>query len=171
MRIGKSWELLIGPITIATSASICWVGEAHYIEAIGEIKPLINEPEALPDLPSYMGQVYYPTARDQLFQVDFAKAELFCDKSIGFESSRPDTDTLTSAKSLEWKGILFNYMGNMEQAVFLNEEALNLRQAIFDSSAKEIAYNINSLGSIYTDLGDVQKGEKAYRDAFRIFKL
>ncbi len=62
-------------------------------------------------------------------------------------------------------------MGNIEQAVFLNEEALNLRQAIFESSAKEIAYNINSLGSIYTDLGDVQKGEKAYRDAFRIFKL
>ncbi len=62
---------------------------SHYIEAIGEMKPLINEPEALPALPSYMGQVYYSAARDQLFQVDFAKAELFCDKSIGFESSRP----------------------------------------------------------------------------------
>ncbi len=148
------------------------LGQASdFDSAMAEGERLLKDLKAQKPVPWFMGQYYYSAGRDQLFLGNFDEALANYNKSIAFETERPDTDTLTWAKAMEWKGIVNTYTGDIDEARRLNEQALALRYAIFDSTAKEIGYNLNSLASIYVDLGMAKRATDAYTKAYQIFQL
>lgn len=140
-------------------------------ESVEESAKLVVELEANPPLPSFTGGLYFTYGSNLLYLSEFAKAKEMLNKSIAFERARPIPDTLTLAKSTEWKGLVCIYTDELDQSRKFVEEALQLRYAIFDSTAKEIAYNLNSLGSVYDELGLKAEAGVAYTEAYRILQM
>ncbi len=140
-------------------------------ESVAESEALVAKLEAHPPLPSFMGSVYFTYGSNMLYLSEFSKAKEILNKSIFFEAQRSTPDTLILAKATEWKGLVSIYTDDLEQARNLVEEALRLRYAIFDSTAKEIAYNLNSLASVYDELGLKAKAGKAYEEAYEILQI
>ena len=140
-------------------------------ESVAQSAALSRDLEANPPLPSFMGSVYFTYGSNLLYLSEFTKALEILDKSIAFESQRTKPDTLMLAKALEWKGLVGIYTDDLEQSQILIEQALELRYAIFDSTAKEIAYNLNSLGSLYDERGFKAKAGVAFEKAYKILQI
>src|SRR5690606_27204937 len=113
-------------------------------ESVAESEKLIAGLEGNLPLPNFTGGLYFTYGSNLLYLSEFAKAKKMLNKSIAFESAQITPDTLTLAKATEWKGLVCIYTDELDQSRKLVEEALALRYAVFDSTAKEIAYNLNS---------------------------
>ena len=138
--------------------------------SVQEADKVIADLERHPPLPGYMGGLYYTAGSNRFFMSQFDEATALLNRSLDFEESRPHPDTLTLAKATEWKGLVCIYTDRLPTARVLVEQALKLRYAVFDSTALEIAYNLNSLASVYDEMGMKPEAKKAFEEAYKILK-
>jgi CHAT domain-containing protein len=148
------------------------LAQSHlYEQCVDEGLELVKELENLQEPPSFLGAVYFTVGSTSPYIGEMNQAISLLDKAISWEKNSSNTDTINWAKATEWKGLTNLFMGDLETARGLVEEALEIRYMALDSSDKEIAYNLNSLASVYSDLGYKRKAKAAYIEAYRIMKI
>lgn len=140
-------------------------------EAVSESQKLVSHIDNHRPLPSFTGALYFTYGSNLLYLSEFAKAKEMLNISIDFERERVKPDTLILAKATEWKGLVCIYTNELDLSRKLVEEALELRYAIYDSTAKEIAYNLNSLASVYDEMGLKSEAGQAYEKAYHILQM
>jgi tetratricopeptide (TPR) repeat protein len=75
----------------------------------------------------------------------------------------PDT-----AKNLQKIGLLFQDMGNLNEAKLCYEEALSIDLEILGANHPNVSRDYNNLGSVYSELGDYGKAIEFYEQALEI---
>lgn len=141
------------------------------IASLKEADELIQTLEKDPPLPSFAGSVYFLFGKYSVYLSNFSEATEKLNTCIAFEKSQPTPNPLILAQATEWQGIVCIYTDRFEEAQELVEEALAMKYAIYDSSAIEIAYTLNSLAGVYDKRNMLAEMDASFVEAYRILKL